>query len=123
LRAFVGHVEPTFNWTLEFPPNRAMLTDSFRLSLYDRLFSGRPVGYAMEPHYDPIGSLLQDYRQAAGRYAEAFGDAEKEPLANMVYHRLTAHDRASTVILGDPTVAVPLPPARVAAPHVPEVGS
>jgi hypothetical protein len=28
----------------------------------------------------------------------------------MVYNRVTAHDRANTVILGDPTAALPLPP-------------
>ncbi|PFG43149.1 hypothetical protein ATJ88_1833 [Isoptericola jiangsuensis] len=111
LRAFVGHVEPTFNWTLEFPPNQADLTDSLRRSLYDRLFSGRPVGYCMEPHYDPVASLLQSYRDAEHAFQETFGAAARTPLATMVYRRVTAHDRTSTVVLGDPTVAVPLPPA------------
>ncbi|WP_418276910.1 hypothetical protein ACNHYB_03060 [Isoptericola jiangsuensis] len=112
LRAFVGHVEPTFNWTLEFPPNRAQLTDSLRRSLYERLFAGLPVGYSMEPHYDPIGSLLQAYRNAEKEYQVTFGDAARVPLETTLYNRITAHDRASTVILGDPTVAIPPPPAR-----------
>ncbi|MFD7025770.1 hypothetical protein [Promicromonospora sukumoe] len=111
LRAFVGHVEPTFNWTLAFPPNAQPLTAQLREALYARLFLGRPVGYAMEPYYRPVGALLQGFQLAEQEFQTTFGERAKPALDLMVYSRVTAHDRASTVVLGDPTVAIPLPPA------------
>ncbi|GAA1985263.1 hypothetical protein GCM10009718_23250 [Isoptericola halotolerans] len=112
LRAFVGHVEPTFNWTLEFPPNAQELTSQLRTALYERLFLGLPVGYAMEPFYRPVGGLLQGYHAARREYQSTFGAAAAPSLDMMVYSRVTALDRASTVILGDPTVAIPVPPPQ-----------
>jgi hypothetical protein len=109
LRAFVGHVEPTFDWTLSFPPNRQVLTNDLTRSLYTRLCSGQPVGLAMTGYYPAIGSLLQNYLQAKQKYDMQVGAAAKPALDMLVYSRVTAHDRASTVILGDPTVAIPLP--------------
>jgi hypothetical protein len=109
LRAFIGHVEPTFNWTLSFPPNAQPLTAQLREALYTRLFLGKPVGYAMEPYYRPIGALLQGYHSAEKEFQTTIGTQAKPSLDMMVYSRVTAHDRASTVILGDPTVAIPMP--------------
>jgi len=106
LRAFVGHVEPTFDWTLSFPPNRQVLTSSLVRALYDRLCSSQPVGLAMGAHYQAIGGLLQSYTQARRTWEGLVGAAAKPSLDMLVYSRLTAHDRASTVILGDPTVAI-----------------
>lgn len=109
LRAFIGHVEPTFNWTLSFPPNRQVLTSDLETAIYTRLCSGQPVGLAMSGYYPAIGSLLQQYVQARQKYDSLVGPAAKPSLEMLVYSRLTAHDRASTVILGDPTAAIPLP--------------
>jgi hypothetical protein len=110
LRAFIGHVEPTFNWTLSFPPNRQVLTSDLVAALYARLCVGQPVGLAMSGYYPTIGSLLQQYLMARRTYEGKIGAAAKPSLDMLVYSRVTAHDRASTVILGDPTVAIPLPP-------------
>lgn len=109
LRAFIGHVEPTFDWTLSFPPNRQVLTADLVRCLYDGLASARPVGLAMNSYYRPIGALLQGYLKAKKDYDKLLGDAARPSLDMMVYSRVTAHDRASTVILGDPTATVPLP--------------
>lgn len=109
LRAFIGHVEPTFDWTLSFPPNRQMLISDLNACLYQHLCRGLPVGLAMSPYYRPIGSLLQGYVAAQRKYRSTAGAAAKPSLDMMVYNRVTAHDRAATVILGDPTVAVQLP--------------
>jgi hypothetical protein len=109
LRAFIGHVEPTFNWTLQFPPNRQQLTADLTKCLYDGVYGGLPVGLAMDGYYDPVGSLLQGYLRALRKYRTTVGTAAKPSLDMLVYSRVTAHDRSSTVILGDPTVAVPLP--------------
>lgn len=109
LRAFIGHVEPTFDWTLSFPPNRQSLTSDLKTAIYTRLCSGQPVGMAMSAYYPAIGSLLQSYMTARTDYNETIGAAARQSLDMLVYSRVTAHDRASTVILGDPTAAIPLP--------------
>jgi hypothetical protein len=111
LRAFVGHVEPTFDWTLSFPPNRQALTSDLVNALYTRLCLGDPVGLALSGYFPAIGSLLQGYATARGLYETKVGPEAKPSLDMLVYSRVTAHDRASTVILGDPTVAIPLPPS------------
>jgi hypothetical protein len=109
LRAFIGHVEPTFDWTISFPPNRQSLTSDLITAIYTRLCGGQPVGMAMSAYYPAIGSLLQSYMTARTAYDETSGAAAKQSLDMLVYSRVTAHDRASTVILGDPTAALPLP--------------
>jgi hypothetical protein len=112
LRAFVGHVEPTFDWTLSFPPNRQVLTSDLRKCLYQRLCLGQPVGLAMSDYYPSIGTLLLTYLAERQKYESLVGDAAKPSLDMLVYSRVTAHDRASTVILGDPTVAMAVPAGR-----------
>lgn len=109
LRAFVGHVEPTFDWTLSFPPNRQVLTGDLITALYERLCNGLPVGLAMSGYYPPIAAFLQNYLQAKAKYDQQVGAAAQPALDMLVYSRVAAHDRASTVILGDPTAALPVP--------------
>ncbi|WP_114907546.1 hypothetical protein [Ornithinimicrobium murale] len=108
LRAFIGQVEPTFNWTMSFPPNRQDLTASLRAALYEGICGGRPVGMALAPYYDAIGALLVGH----GRALEDFNDGTDGALDLATYSKATALDRASTVLLGDPTVAIPLPVSR-----------
>ncbi len=114
LRAFVGHVEPTFDWTMRFPPNRQRLTSSLQVALYDRLCAGMPAALALSPHYTPVGSLLFSHTRAVQRFNEApFGTAgaavTRGALDMAVYSKVTSYDRLSTVLLGDPTVALPIP--------------
>ena len=105
LRAFIGQVEPTFNWTMEFPATRQDLTASLRRSVYEGICGGRPVGMALESYYAPIGSLLVNH----GRQMKDFDAGASGALDLATYSKATAYDRASTVLLGDPTVAIPLP--------------
>jgi hypothetical protein len=109
LRAFIGHVEPTFNWTLSFPPNRQVLTNHLKVAIYRGVTGGKPVGLAMSGYYPAIATKLQEYVKAKDQYNSLVGPAAKRSLNMLVYSRVTAHDRASTVILGDPTAAIPLP--------------
>jgi hypothetical protein len=111
LRAFIGHVEPTFDWTLKFPPNRQLLASDLKSAVYQGLMSGLPVGLAMSVYYPAIATLLQTYSVSLQRYNQLAGVAAKPSLDMLVYSRVTAHDRASTVILGDPTAAIPKPTA------------
>jgi hypothetical protein len=109
LGAFVGHVEPTFNWTLRDPKNRQVVTAGLVHALYNRLFAARPepVGLALERVYDQVGERFSDWRDAVERVNE--GDAAARSAATLA--QLTALDLQSIVILGDPTVAV-RPPAQ-----------
>lgn len=114
LRAFIGHVEPTFDWTMRFPPTRQRLTASLQVALYDRLCSGLPVGLALSGHYDPVGPLLYGHTRAVAQFnaapVGAAGQSASDGAVEMaLYSKVTAYDRLSTVILGDPTVALPLP--------------
>ena len=113
LRAFIGHVEPTFDWTLVYPPTRQWLSSSLVELMYTGVCSGRPVGLALDEArlYDAVGSLLIGHLREVSRYASASGrPARRTALDKALYSKVTAFDRASTVLLGDPTVAIPLPP-------------
>jgi hypothetical protein len=105
-------VEPTFNWTLSFPDNAQSLTGDLKSALYGRLGRGQPVGMAMSIYYPPIAALLQQYIRSRQEYDVTDGLDAESAVRMLVYSRVTAHDRASTVILGDPTAAIPLPPGR-----------
>jgi hypothetical protein len=108
LRAFVGHIEPTFDWTLRQPDNLQLVSESLVSAVYPNLYLEHPVGLAFKDFFRGVGELWSKYVVArdgvdAGR-ATAREDAFRI--------RLTAHDRQSMVILGDPTVAVPPLPSR-----------
>lgn len=101
LRAFVGHVEPTFDWTIRQPKTRQALTGSLTEALYRNLYrpSSCPVGLSFRPYWDPIGILAT--QQVALKQAYAAG----EPVSpQLLAAQLSARDRMSTVVLGDPTV-------------------
>lgn len=98
LRAFVGHVEPTFDWTLEQPDTKQYTTAPLTASLYERLFQPWPIGLAFDQFYRELGGIHSDYMAAM---------ADNNVRA-MLSLRLIARDIESTVILGDPTAVLPL---------------
>jgi len=108
LRAFIGHVEPTFNYSLVQPANQESLTSSIETALWTNLFQSKrePVGYAFRDCYDRVGSLfnmlnlnMKDLRLRKTDVASA------RPA--MLWSLLTAYDLRSMVIIGDPTVLLP----------------
>lgn len=109
LRAFIGHVEPTFDWTLRDPENRAVYTSSLRQALYDRMHQQppEPIGMAFREFFREVGSLFQAFEAVREKTIEV--DPEKRGVAERAAARikLNALDRQSFVILGDPTVALP----------------
>ena len=112
LRAFIGHVEPTFDWTMVFPPNRKRLTDSLRTAVYTQLCSGSPAGLALGSVYSAVGALLLGHSKALDAHNDnPPGPARAEALDMALYSKVTAYDRAGTVLLGDPTVRIPVPTA------------
>lgn len=106
LRAFVGHVEPTFDWTLRQPDTGEVLTAAVTEALYNDLYQpGLPM---------PIGLALHRVFKEAGAYFAYWADAHTAVNENLpgafesaLYNQLVAMDRQSLVILGDPTVALP----------------
>lgn len=106
LRAFVGHVEPTFDWTLRDPWTAQPLTSTLQDALYDRLYSGagrRPLGWALQKVFQEAGSMFARWAAAIEERNAGKPNARESAL----YNQLSALDRQHTVILGDPTVALP----------------
>jgi hypothetical protein len=106
-RAFIGHVQPTFDWTLASPFTGQPLTDSIVSAVYDGLCAGMPVGLAFEGPFGHIGELASAHERAVDEFAEIVQAADSVTAA--VYTKLAWLDRQSTVILGDPTAQLALP--------------
>jgi len=102
LRAFIGHVEPTFDCTLKQPESDQGLGKTLVGALYDDLYNQYPVGYALRRWYGRYGSLFASHESAARRFA-----AGEDTEGTMFDCLRSARDGVSTVILGDPAVCLP----------------
>ncbi|MCC7363050.1 MAG: hypothetical protein IT303_01660 [Dehalococcoidia bacterium] len=112
LRAFIGHVEPTFDWTLRSPENQQVFTGGIRSMVYNALFGEEPSGYAGRHVYGAVaGQRKIAWDQLAAYNAATAPDAREAALSSMLLAQLVAHDRENMVILGDPTAAIPAPQA------------
>jgi hypothetical protein len=96
-RAFLGHVEPTFDWTLMQPATGQFLTSSLVKALYDELYLGAPIGHAFRDWY---GAAATHY--AAWDVSKRAYDASEAAKATLLYHNLVARDVQTLVLLGDP---------------------
>ena len=104
LRAFVGHVEPTFNWTLRDPIDNQVLTHTIVGCLYNRLYQAdrpSPIGWALADTFSESARFYADY------VASTLDGADPVEPIDPLYQQLVAIDRQSLVILGDPTVSLP----------------
>lgn len=100
VRAVIGHVEPTFDWTLSVPETGQGLGAELVNALAGKAHAGWPIGLGFDAYYHGVGQLHAEYAQAAA--------ANDPALRNrMTRLRLCAIDRQSLVLLGDPTVALP----------------
>jgi hypothetical protein len=101
LRAFIGHVEPTFDWTLKETLNEQPLTTELIRSIHPGLYLGEPPGLAFE--------RWQSQADAFHRLAselDALVTSGNLPGEEALFPRLAWRDVESTVILGDPTAAL-----------------
>jgi len=101
-RAFIGHVEPTFDWTLRNRWSGQYLTDSLTNAMYEGLYRRQPVGLAFREWYKRIGVLSVQFdalRRAFNQSDAVEGD--------LLFCQLAQRDVQSMVILGDPTVSLP----------------
>lgn len=103
-RAFVGHVEPTFDWTLRDPVNGQTTTAHIIEAFYDQLHIATrpPIGLALQAYYRAVGGLWRDASQAR-ESMNALVPGAADTLRRL---RLIASDLESMVLLGDPTVTI-----------------
>jgi hypothetical protein len=106
LRAFVGHVEPTFDWTLRDPISRQVLAHTIVHCLYNRLHQGdrpSPIGWALQDNFLESARFYGVYQTVRAKAQAGIAQpTDVDPL----YQQLVAMDRQTLVILGDPTVAI-----------------
>lgn len=104
VRAVVGHVEPTFDWTLRVAETGQLLGHQIARALSSRLILDQdPIGYAFRDYKSGVGALHTAWWNARDELAK--GDtSQRESLTRL---RVAAIDRQSVVVLGDPTVTLP----------------
>lgn len=106
LRAFVGHVEPTFDWTLREPASKQVLTHVLTEALYTKLYQQdrrTPIGFALHGVFDEAGAFFGAWQNAVADIDANVPGARDWAL----YRQLVAMDRQTLVIIGDPTVSLP----------------
>ena len=72
-------------------------------ALSTNLYAGQPIGHAFSDYRAGVGELHTQWTTAYDQ--RAAGDATVRPRLTRL--RLTAFDRQSLVLLGDPTVTLP----------------
>ncbi|MFI6585147.1 hypothetical protein [Embleya sp. NPDC050493] len=103
VRAVLGHVEPTFSWTLQVENTGQGLGGRLVSALSTHLYAGEPLGLALAEYRADVGELHTQWARL--REMLAAGDTSvRETLTRL---RVSALDRQSLVLLGDPTVALP----------------
>lgn len=97
-RAFFGHVEPTFNLTLQQPETGQPLTGPLTKAFYDSML--QPLS---------VGRVLIDYRKVASTKHRQWQklvrlkEQGENVTQRLLYARTTAIDIDSLVLIGDPT--------------------
>lgn len=105
LRAFIGHVEPTFDWSISHPSTGQPLTSNLQKALYDHIYSSKPVGLSFREFYAAMADLYAEHDHSRRAYRKG-----EDMLKVILYLELASRDIQSTVILGDPTAVLPLLP-------------
>jgi hypothetical protein len=104
VRAVFGHVEPTFDWTLKDGDNNQRLAGDVVAALSSNLHHGQPLGLVLADYREGIGVLTTRWIGLSDRLNLQH---DQSVLPAMTRTRLTAWDRQSLVLLGDPTVRIP----------------
>lgn len=102
VRAVLGHVEPTFDWTLRVPRTGQRLGADIVTALTSNAYAGEPLSHALRDYRAGVGELHTQW--ADRRMALEGGDPRVRE--ELTWLRLTALDRQSLVLLGDPTVTI-----------------
>jgi hypothetical protein len=102
LKCFIGHVEPTFNFTLEDTRSGQAFTQPLRKAMYNRIFSGVPIGLAFRDFYAQLSGFYTQYDIGLLQYNRG-ADTTSTMLADL----LIARDIRTMVLLGDPAATLP----------------
>ncbi|HWE50657.1 MAG TPA: hypothetical protein VG273_12750 [Bryobacteraceae bacterium] len=105
-RAFIGHVEPTFDITLRNEKSGQWFTDPIVSTLYDQVYLRHPLGYGMRRLLGNLPGVSSAWLNARKHFA---GDDQSH--LQMLNNALRGLDLQATVLLGDPTVAIPQLPS------------
>lgn len=108
VRAVLGHVEPTFDWTLSVAATGQALGGHIVTALSTNLYNGQPAGYAFDEYRSGVGEL---HTQWANTH-DLLVDGDTSVRDELTRLRVSAIDRQSLVLLGDPTVTLPPLPTR-----------
>jgi len=103
LRAFIGHVEPTFDWSIRSRWTEQFLTSAIIKTLYKCLYRGQPVGMALDACRQVSNSLLASFQIAKDELSSG-----ADTLGDILALQLMAYDWRALVLLGDPTVKLPI---------------
>jgi hypothetical protein len=102
LRAFVGHVEPTFDWSVRYPQTGQYLTQPLLDAFYQRLFTGEPIGMALEGCRRLASGLMHPaFASEKGRLGQ-----NEDVAGDILALRLIANDWKALVLLGDPACTI-----------------
>ncbi|WP_243076728.1 hypothetical protein [Microbacterium sp. SS28] len=104
--AFIGKIEPTFDWTLAEPDTGENVVLDLVDAVYPNLIRAETIGFALAEYFSGVGRLYGSFSDAK----IAVDALEEGAEDRAVYYALTARDRESLVILGDPTVRLPALP-------------
>ncbi len=103
LRAFVGHVEPTFDWSLKNRKTGQYVTTSILECFHTGLFTGQPIGMALD-RVRATGASFRNSRDIAEQ--RLLANRDESQLGDILAAKLIADDWRSIVLLGDPTCRV-----------------
>ncbi|TFY85147.1 hypothetical protein DYL59_26520 [Pseudomonas kairouanensis] len=106
LGAFVGHVEPTFDWTLRDPDTGQVLVQQMIVNPLTRALHAnprQPIGMAIDGYYSAVAGYLLEHSNGV----KAYNNHKPDAVAKMLKAKLLAMDRLAMVTLGDPTVCLP----------------
>jgi hypothetical protein len=104
LRAFIGHVEPTFDRTWYDEDNNQLLAGALLQAFYQHLYQpqSEPIGWCLREHFLHYGALRDDVD--AGK--QDWNNFDPIGPRRVMDAALRALDVRNLVILGDPTVAL-----------------
>lgn len=98
-RAFIGHVEPTFDCTLRNSQTGELFTGPIIEALYTQLLQGSSAGIAIQYLLAPLASVHSSYLNMRQNF-----DGSSAMYAQMFNYSLRGSDLEGTVLMGDPTV-------------------
>lgn len=104
LRAFIGHVEPTFDWSISRRETGQLLTDCLVQALYKDIYLGIPIGMALNRCRAFAAQLLAIWDGARQKFI-----AGDENSSELLAIKLMHNDWRAFVLIGDPTVTLPIP--------------